>query len=484
MYGCSQTCRGTWPWCSPLCRWHPTVWPLSTSQVGVSSSSSYWLNPRVDVLEPALSQYKQDTIHLAWYEAQSCQERNGSTLQSASIPDRTYIREESWFHYRSRVKHEGPYHQTLPVVLLPASSNTHGSTLTYIISHPNFGPCLHLHASRFLQQPSLWDKCLPPWPSTISPKFGCSLDPQNSQIWSDLGSNSAWPSLASGSVSHSIQAQLHHEQLPGWPCTGVPDRAMPLRDWRSSKAQPSVIVPGSAPGPSISEGTIREKRFLRLLTTAVEIASCRHPTSPQRASTFPEETQNSLYATVHVMPLRIYVNSVNSTTTTTTTIMLHYVTLRYIRYITLHYVTSRYITLHHVTLRYITLHYVTLRYITLHYVTLRYITLHYVTLRYITLHYVTLRYVTLRYVTLRYVTLRTLRYVTLRYVTLRYVTLRYVTLRYVTLRYVTLRYVTLHYVTLHYITLHYIGGWGRGGVGEGVVSTTQGTLPPRAKIPH
>ena len=58
--------------------------------------------------------------------------------------------------------HEGPYHQTLPVVLLPASSNTHGSTLTYIISHPNFGPCLHLHASRFLQQPSLWDKCLPP----------------------------------------------------------------------------------------------------------------------------------------------------------------------------------------------------------------------------------------------------------------------------------------------------------------------------------
>ena len=39
-------------------------------------------------------------------------------------PGRTYIREESWFHYRSRVKHEGPYHQTLPVVLLPASSNT------------------------------------------------------------------------------------------------------------------------------------------------------------------------------------------------------------------------------------------------------------------------------------------------------------------------------------------------------------------------
>ena len=105
-------------------------------------------------LSLSLNTGKTQLIWLQWYEAQSCQERNGSTLQSASIPDRTYIREEFWFHYRSRVKHEGPYHQTLPVVLPPASSNTHGSTLTYIISHPNFGPCLHLHASQFLQQPS------------------------------------------------------------------------------------------------------------------------------------------------------------------------------------------------------------------------------------------------------------------------------------------------------------------------------------------
>ena len=82
-----------------------------------------------------------------------------------------------------------------------------------------------MHVSRFLQQPSLWDKCLPPWPSPIGPKFGCTSDPQNWQIRTDLGCNSAWPSLAPGSVSYSIQAQLHHEQLPGWPCTGVPDRA-------------------------------------------------------------------------------------------------------------------------------------------------------------------------------------------------------------------------------------------------------------------
>ena len=113
-FGCSQIWRGTWPRCSPLCRRHPTVWPLFTCQffwVGVSGSSSYWLNSRVDVLKPALSQYRQDTIHLAWYETQSCQERCRSALQSTSVPDWTFIYEESWLHYRSRVKHEGPNHQ-------------------------------------------------------------------------------------------------------------------------------------------------------------------------------------------------------------------------------------------------------------------------------------------------------------------------------------------------------------------------------------
>ena len=76
------------------------------------------------------SQHRHDTIHLAWYKAQSCQERYRSALQSTSVPDWTYIREEPRLNYRSRVKHEGPYHQTLPVMLLPASSNSHGSTLT------------------------------------------------------------------------------------------------------------------------------------------------------------------------------------------------------------------------------------------------------------------------------------------------------------------------------------------------------------------
>ena len=225
-FGCSQTWRGTWPWCSPLCRWHPTVWPLFTCQffwVGVSSSSSYWLNSRVDVLEPTLS------LNPA---------RHNSLVRSTVLPGEMQIGSSvyfrPWLNFHlwgilaslSTKRHEGPNHQTLPVVLLPASFNTHGSTLTYIISHPNAGPCLHQHASRFLQQSSLWDKYLPPWPSTIGPKFCCMFDSHNWQIWSDLGCNSAWPSQAPGSVMYSIQAQLHHEQLPGGPSTGVLNRAM------------------------------------------------------------------------------------------------------------------------------------------------------------------------------------------------------------------------------------------------------------------
>ena len=53
--------------------------------------------------------------------------------------------------------------------------------------------------SRFRQQPSLWDKCLPPWPSPIGPKFCCTFDPQNLQIRSYLGCNTTWPSSSTPS---------------------------------------------------------------------------------------------------------------------------------------------------------------------------------------------------------------------------------------------------------------------------------------------
>ena len=115
----------------------------------------------------------------------------------------------------------------------------------------------------------------------------------NSQIRSDLGCNTTGPLLASNSVTYSVQAQLHHEQLPGWSCTRVLDWALPLREWNSSEAQPLVIFPGPAPGSSISEGTLGSQRFLCLLTTAVEsTSSCQHPISPQRMSTLQKETWN------------------------------------------------------------------------------------------------------------------------------------------------------------------------------------------------
>ena len=151
---------------------------------------------------------------------------------------------------------------------------------------------------------------LPPWPSSIGLKFGCTFYPQNWQIWSDLGCNSGVTFTGSrfrfvfdtSSTPSTAWLAVHRST---WSSYATPwltfqqGETFDRRPWFSS--------------PSISEGTIREKRFLRLLTTAVELTSCRHPTSPQRASTFPKETQNSLYATVHVMPLRIDVSSVNST---------------------------------------------------------------------------------------------------------------------------------------------------------------------------
>ena len=92
-------------------------------------------------------------------------------------------------------------------------------------------------------------------------------------------------------ISAAIRYDLHWLPIPfriRYKLNSIPSNCLAGRALeylielcRSSKAQPSVVVPGSAPGPSISEGTIWSKRFLRLLTTAVESTSCRHLTSPQ-----------------------------------------------------------------------------------------------------------------------------------------------------------------------------------------------------------
>ena len=114
------------------------------------------------------------------------------------------------------------------------------------------------------------------------------FDPQNWQIRSDLGCNPTRPPLASNSVSYSVQAQLHHEQLPGWPCTGAPEYLIELchsvndiparRNLRSS-SQVQLLV------PRYRKETVLPQRFICLRTTAVESTSCQNPTSPQRTST-------------------------------------------------------------------------------------------------------------------------------------------------------------------------------------------------------
>ena len=98
-------------------------------------------------------------------------------------------------------------------------------------------------------------------------------------------------------------------------CHSVTD--IPARRNLMSSSQVQLLVPRYRKERSGIRGFSVSSPQLWL----VELTSCRHPTSPQRASTFPKETQNSLYATVPVIPLRIDVNSLNSTTTTTISVL-------------------------------------------------------------------------------------------------------------------------------------------------------------------
>ena len=74
--------------------------------------------------------------------------------------------------------------------------------LARIISHPNFGPCFHLHASRFVLQPSLYAYLLDHFQSVLNSAACLILG---------IGCNTTRPSLGSNSVSYSIQTKLHHE---------------------------------------------------------------------------------------------------------------------------------------------------------------------------------------------------------------------------------------------------------------------------------
>ena len=282
-----------------------------------------------------LATQQAHTIHLAWYEAQSCQERNRSALSLLpSLTELTSVRNLGFIidQELNMKDHTTKLCQSCYYQLRQIRFDTH------LIRHPNFCPCLHLHASRFLQQNSLWGKCL------------YLLDRLQSILYS-----AARLILRIGKyepISSAIRCDLHWLPVPfriRYKLNSITSNCLAGRGPEylielchsvtdiPARSKPSVVVPGSAPGLSISEGTIQEKRFLRFLTTAVELTSCRHPTSPQRASTFTEEIKNSLYATVHVTPLRIDVNSVNSTATTTTYLLIFISIVLFVSYVLKHY---------------------------------------------------------------------------------------------------------------------------------------------------
>ena len=196
-----------------------------------------------------------------------------------------WFREESWLHYRSRLKHEGPYItklcQSCYYQLRQIRTVRHSLTSSAMQTFIHAFVCARVDFSNSLL-------------------YGTSaylLDRLQSVL-----NSAARLILRIGkydSISAAIRRDLHWLPVPfliryklnsitsNCLAGRAPEyRAMPLREWHSSKTQPSVVRPGSAPGPSISEGTIRSTRLLRLLTTAVELTSYRHPTSTQQKSTF------------------------------------------------------------------------------------------------------------------------------------------------------------------------------------------------------
>ena len=146
---------------------------------------------------------------------------------------------------------------------------------------------------------------------------------------------------------------------------------------------------------------------------------------------------------------------------------LHFATLYWLQYTTVHYPTLNCTTLHYPTLHYTPLHYAQLHFTTLHSTTLHYTPLHYTTLKYITLHYTTRHYTNSSYnhnhncncnCNYNYITLHhtTPHHTTPHCTALHCTALHSFTLHYTALQQLQLlqlRYFTLHYTGLHYTTL-------------------------------
>ena len=243
----------------------------------------------------SLSQYEQDTIHMARNKAQSCQERYRSPFQSTSIPDWTYIREEplvSSLTKNSPWKIILPNSQSCNCQLRRIRAVRHSLTQTAI--QTLIGPCLVQLVHAFVctridfansllygTSAYLLDRLQSVLNSAarLILKIG-KYDPISSAIRRGLH----WLPIRFrvhfkiNSITSNCLAGRAPEYLTEL-CHSVND--IPARRNLRSSSQVQLLVPRFR-----KERSGRSSRFLRLLTTAMESASCRYPTSPRRTSTF------------------------------------------------------------------------------------------------------------------------------------------------------------------------------------------------------
>ena len=256
------------------------------------------------------------SVRETWNPGWSSRTRHAPTLQSISFPGRTYHSQESRFYTWLGTHHEGSRFKVESIVLLSAAPNSYNPALTISIRHSNCGACIHLFTHRFLQQPPLWDERFSSWSSSVGPEFLSAPDSENQEIRprsqplfdgisigyrSKLLFNSSWTSL------QKIASLVRPQHT--WPSSvtlstrsrrgATYDRQHKFSSWSLVSVRSSLVVVVS-PSHHRNCGTYFQLTF----------------DSIQGATTFEKETQNSLYAAVHSLPLTIYVTSAISTTTT------------------------------------------------------------------------------------------------------------------------------------------------------------------------
>ena len=204
-------------------------------------------------------------------------------------------------------------------MLLPASSNTHGSTLTspaiqtlvhaFICTRVDFSNSLLYGTSAYLldRLQSVLNSA-----ARLILRIG-KYDPISAAIRRDLH----WLPVPFriryklNSITSNCLAGRAPEYLIEL-CHSVTD--IPARRNLRSSSQVQLLVPRYRKERSGKRGfSVSSPQLWNLLPADIRLLHNEH-------QLFRKRLKNSLYATVHAMPLRIYVNSVNSTSTTTTTL--------------------------------------------------------------------------------------------------------------------------------------------------------------------